>query len=559
MGKYKQTLLSIGITVLLCLPVVVTLFHPWISGTADGFAHKFRFAAFHRSISEGNLRPRWLGDVALGYGAPIFLFNYIVPYYIVESFYRMGFSINTASQIMQALSVITAGIAMYIFVQKIWGDWSGIVAATIYSYAPYHVFTLFSYEAWGELWSYLFIPLILYLLLLAFEKPTMIRSVFLILSWALFVMTHNISAYISAPVILCFGVILAQNNKQKIIYLCKIFLKTICISAFQWIPAIFLTDTIKIPVLFAIEIKQRMIYFKPILTQILTNFQVIKTGYVQYYEFTIGLPIICVLLAGVVIFTLMAVKKLTGNPQRKPYALLALFSFTICVITLFLADPHSNALYGFRPLQYVLYPYRWLFIATFSGSMLAGFVLKKISIPSISFLAIVFVSGYPFIHPDLDTFSFDNSFFFRPQMVNRAYPTKKSMGIAEFLPVKLGLQHIYMIQDNYLARSIPLPKKFEIPFQSGSVTSSKLKQEYMTAHIHTSQKTPLTINTAWYPNWVAKIDGKKTAVIADNVGRIQLEVPKGTHDIVLYFSYSLAEKVGIFVSMIGVALLFLIK
>src|SRR3990167_9703376 len=76
-------ILSVIILSFLLLAIAVfPLFNSFHRGTADGLAHKFRLVSFMKSLGEGNIRPRWLADQALGFGSPIFLFNYLLPYYV---------------------------------------------------------------------------------------------------------------------------------------------------------------------------------------------------------------------------------------------------------------------------------------------------------------------------------------------------------------------------------------------------------------------------------------------------------------------------------------------
>src|SRR3989338_7413494 len=84
---------------------VLPIFKPYVAGTADGLGHRFRLVSFYKSLKEGNIRPRWASDAALGYGAPIFLFNYPLPYYLGSLFLFLGFSVNQAGQILEAVSL----------------------------------------------------------------------------------------------------------------------------------------------------------------------------------------------------------------------------------------------------------------------------------------------------------------------------------------------------------------------------------------------------------------------------------------------------------------------
>src|SRR3990170_4593797 len=140
MGKRKFLLAFLCLLIL--IPVFLPLFSPYVFGTADGLAHKLRLMSFVKSLTEGNLRPRWLSDQALGFGSPIFIFNYLLPYYVMAGIKLMGINIRTTVQIYQGLTVILSFVFIYLLVKKLWGKQAGITAAIAYTYAPYHLLTI---------------------------------------------------------------------------------------------------------------------------------------------------------------------------------------------------------------------------------------------------------------------------------------------------------------------------------------------------------------------------------------------------------------------------------
>ncbi|MBM3283005.1 hypothetical protein FJY90_02000, partial [Candidatus Gottesmanbacteria bacterium] len=241
---------------LLLLPAILPVFKPYVTGTADGLGHKFRLVSFYESLSEGNLRPRWAKEAALGYGAPVFLYNYPLPYYFASLFVRLGNSINGSGQLLSAFSLLFSAIFMFLAVEKLTGSLlGGLTAAIVYTYAPYHLQMTYLYDSWGEELAFVFPPLILYLIfnlanhfrphnkfeiinskhktnsksqnpktrnILGFGHLNFsivsnfdIRTVdfiFLVLCWSLFILSHNISAVMFSPVILVLAFVLTRNK-----------------------------------------------------------------------------------------------------------------------------------------------------------------------------------------------------------------------------------------------------------------------------------------------------------------------------------------------------------
>src|SRR3989344_2027830 len=180
--------------ILSLLFVILPLFKPYVSGTADGLGHRFRLVSFYKSLKEGNIRPRWASDAALGYGAPTFLFNYPLPYYLGSLFLFLGFSVDQAGQILSALSLFLSGLFMFLLGRKLFGNWGGIVAAILYTYTPYHLQMTYLYDAWGEELAFVFPPLILYLLKV--KKNALLLTI----CWFLFILSHNVLVLMFTPV-----------------------------------------------------------------------------------------------------------------------------------------------------------------------------------------------------------------------------------------------------------------------------------------------------------------------------------------------------------------------
>ena len=74
-----------------CIPLV-TLFHTGLPITNDGKDHVARIANFYSNLQQGNLIPRWAGNLNWGYGHPILEFLYPLPSYIASLFHFLGFS-----------------------------------------------------------------------------------------------------------------------------------------------------------------------------------------------------------------------------------------------------------------------------------------------------------------------------------------------------------------------------------------------------------------------------------------------------------------------------------
>ena len=150
---------------LLGLIPLLDLLHPGLPVTHDGQDHVARIANFYQSLSEGNIVPRWAGNLNWGFGHPILMFLYPLPSYLGSFFHYLGFSFIDSVKLVFAVSYVGSGFAMYLWAKNALGEKAGMVCAALYLYAPYRFVDLYVRGAIGEHVAFLFAPLVLLFLL----------------------------------------------------------------------------------------------------------------------------------------------------------------------------------------------------------------------------------------------------------------------------------------------------------------------------------------------------------------------------------------------------------
>lgn len=233
------------VLVILSLVPILDLWKTGLPITHDGPDHVARIANFYQSLSEGNLIPRWAGNLNWGYGHPILMFLYPLPSYVASFFHAVGFSLVDSTKLVFAVSYIASILAMYLFASTAWGASSGIIAAALYGYAPYRFVDLYVRGALGEHMAFVSPPLILWgLLVLSKSKGSSFTSQLAIsLGVTGLILSHNAVALMMLPLIFLYGAYLVFFEvKDRFHFL---VLGTWCLvlgfllSAFFWIPAFF--------------------------------------------------------------------------------------------------------------------------------------------------------------------------------------------------------------------------------------------------------------------------------------------------------------------------------
>lgn len=547
----------------LLLLAVVPVFKPYVSGTADGLGHRFRLVSFYTSLAEGNIRPRWSREAALGYGAPLFLFNYPLPYYLASLFLFLGFSVNTSGQLLSALSLLGGGIGMYVAGKKLTGNtWGGLVAAIVYTYAPYHLQMTYLYDAWGEILAFAFPPWILYFIIKVLNEDQKLNIknqkhiaksknifdissvyfifnfLFLILFWFLFILSHNVSAVMISPVLLVFGLLFTRLHPRKFFIILNAFFLAVVISSFFWLPALLLAKDMRYLDFIRTEAVLRGAFFKPIIFQIATAVKVMREGVTHYADFTVGLPIFFLFL-----WSLKEIGK-----RKKGYFVAVLL--VLLIMSLYFTQPTSNWIWNIPPFTFVLYPFRFLFLATFLGAALAGMVGGRHKAFAIILIVFALIQGKPYLAPYADIFPFPDSYFWQRQTFSVAPGTRKNMLIKEFLPKTANVAFLEEEEKTMEKR-----REGEIVKDRGSIKSIISRAEAAFFEIEAQEPTTLTLNRFYFPNWKGFIDGNETLLRVDQAGRMYVEIPQGMHTVQFVFGTSNVEKIANGISVIGVILL----
>src|SRR3989344_261372 len=225
------------------------LLNPGLPITHDGIDHVARIANFYQNLQEGNLIPRWAGNLNWGFGHPVLMFLYPLPSYLASAFHFLGASFIDSVKLVFALSFILSGFSMYLWTREVLGKKEGIAAAVLYLFAPYRFVDLYVRGAVGEHMAFVFPPLVLYFLfrisktkLNFFDKNFFFLITGGALSLAGFILSHNAISLLFAPFIFFYVLFLfwqTKNLRSLTLSFLSIFVFGALFSFFFWFPAFF--------------------------------------------------------------------------------------------------------------------------------------------------------------------------------------------------------------------------------------------------------------------------------------------------------------------------------
>lgn len=382
---------------LFSLPAIKDLLKPGAYTSHDLTHHIVRIIQMDKLLKEGQIPPRWAGELNYGFGYPIFLFNYPLPHFFGALFHFLGFNFVWSAKMVFLFSMVLSCFTAFVFFQELWQDkLAAFLGSIFYLYAPIRFVNVYVSATIGNALGFTFIPLIFWAILkLARKKQDRVLPVLVgALNFAFLVLSHNILALIFAPIILSFTFLVFWQEK-KLVFLKRVFVMFFLglgLACFFWLPAV---------------IEKKYIRYDGILQGFYKTYfpsfrQLIHSPWGYGFDhpgtehdampFQIGLTHILVIILTFLsfLFYLLKLKNFLGkhvsflkkffqathqNIERN-YAM-AIFFFCFFFIAIFFILRISIPIYErIYYLQYVQHPWRFLALSVFCATNLAAFLVK---------------------------------------------------------------------------------------------------------------------------------------------------------------------------------------
>lgn len=478
-GKIFAIMFLIFISIL----SVLSLFHPGLPITHDGLDHVARIANFYQNLLEGNIIPRWAGNLNWGYGHPILEFLYPLPSYIASLFHFLGFSLVDCVKIVFGLGMVLSLFFMYLWLSSFLDEIPAVLGAILYTYAPYRFVDLYVRGDIGENLAFAIIPLTLYFLYKLYKDQRYKYSIFGAVSLALLILSHNAISLMLMPFIIFYGLLLiylSKKRKSYIINLISLILLGFSLSAFFWIPGLFEGKyTLRNIVTHGSYLKR----FVDIKTLFYGPWNFGGTG-----QFTVQLGIIhwfFLIISPIAIFYFY---------RKKTKGLLFIAGLLIySLIAIFLMLPVSNFVWErIMILQNFQFPWRFLAVTVFTTSVLGAIVADQIprryQIWFLTvFIVLILVLNKDYVKP--------KAYLYKPESFYTGI-YKSTTDTGESSPI-------------WSVRFMEKAPKAHLELLDGDAKIAETKR--MLAHhaynVEVKKKTLFAENTLYFPGWEIKVNG----------------------------------------------------
>lgn len=522
------------LSLVLLIPTL-PLFHPGLPITHDGKDHVARIANFYTSMSEGNLIPRWAGNLNWGYGHPILMFLYPLPSYIASLVHFFGLSFIDSTKAVFGISYIVSGLTMYMWLKCFLRRDAALFGALLYTFAPYRFIDFYVRGAIGEHVAFAFVPLVCYFLYQLSVKVNRWNVVGGAVSLALLILAHNAVSLMALPLILLYVVLLVHTSKHKKVLVASslaVIVTGFMLASFFWLPA---TIEGKYTLRSIVLQDQYLNRFSPLVSIFYSPWNYGESG-----QFSVQIGIVhWVMLLG----TIFLFIRKRENKWVKWY-----LGFLLCAVflSLFLMIGSSLFLWKLIPLiQQFQFPWRFLFVPVFAIAILGGYLMNMISprsVIGITCLSVLFWLGvqYPYWQAK-GYYTFPDSYY------SRVYPGTTDTGeSAPIWSVRFMEQYPDYPVNVIGGKAIVDP-----------ITESRTST-WHAYHVSAETDAQLRENTVYFPGWMVFVDGKPQSIEYQdphNRGVMTFMVPKGEHTVHIVFKDTKLRLLANNLSLLGLVIL----
>lgn len=496
------------------------LFRPGFYTSHDGPHQVVRMYYFDQALREGQIPPRWAGGLLNGFGYPLFIFSYHVPWAIAEIFRLAGFDIFMSIKLTFLTGFILSGCTMFLFLKRVFSFWPALLGALVYLLAPYRFSNIFVRAAIGDATVFIFLPVFFLSLfnLKSGDKKTVIWITTGAVAFSLMLLSHAMVFLLAVCCAFLYVLVSLPAVKKKLHFLKNTALTAILgfvLSAYYFLPSVVERNYTKFTSLMSSVFSG---------TTFLTLQKLIYSpwgyGTVDAKEGAMSLQIGIVQWLAVITALVTIVYVLIRKRKFKPEStdLEGLYFLAIFLFTVFAMLPVSsffwNIMYQIAVVDFV---WRILPLSVFSASVLACYVMHRWKYKPLIFAAFLFLAFYGNrnhlrINQTLD---WDVPFFLKLERTTNTY--------GEYTPRWVDSGTI-AVEKQKIEYSDPSAKIF-IRKQIGNELRFSLEA---------TREGMLTINTVYYPGWKITDNGSPQEYDKSK-GIFQLKVAPGKHEYVMEF------------------------
>lgn len=537
-----------GWLIALSLPLIGILptFAGGIMAAADAPLHTHRIFAMGTLLGTGELYPRWVSWFHLGYGYPIFNFYTPGVFYLGGLLMLLGFSAVTAFHLIAAAAWMFGSVGTYKLTRTFLPGYAAVVAAALWAYAPSRLYEVWTQGSLPQMASAAFVPWVFYSVVQGALHPSRRCALWIGLSIAGLVFTHQpitfITALYVAPMTVIFIVWASRHDWRLLLP------RALCVYGGVLLAA-GLAMIFLLPLALELRLVEAVSGRDDVVRYLTSNFLLPEeifsypmpndlTDIRVEYPKTLG-------LIGGVLFALGIVALLW---QRR-FALTALLALTMGVTVFMMLEPSLSVWLTIPYFQQIRFPARILrigavLIALGGAASLTLLPRRLRSVGVIAVVSTVILTSLPFVYPSQPILDYSDQSARSEMLFESETYTWGTTSYNEFNP-RWGRRVPYDLPpetDDYAENPTQI-------YPYDRVDGFELvRPDAFT--ITTNEARPVRIRQFYYPGWQVRLNGEPADIYpGEDVGMITLDVPAGTHLIEANYRGTWAQRIGAFITL----------
>jgi hypothetical protein len=525
----------------------------------------------------GDLYPRWFTNVNDGFGGPSGFFYPPLASFVSALFWPFMEARDPHGWLVAgyglAFGEILSGITAYWWLRSLAKPQAALLGATVYLVAPYHLaMDVYLRGASAEFWVFVWFPLVLWSadgLLRRSRWAVAIAAA----GYALAVLSHPTLALCFAPIPLAYVFFFSQSKEciRNTVMTGAALLLGVGLSGLYLLPA--MVDQGKAYVV--LQTMGHFDYRKQWLWQ--DSHELAAAGRYFYgrlagtahhvsWETALKLPFLVVtplsFIAIAALFLVVVRRERAGRIQR-----VAIFYGVVTVISLFLMTSFSAIFWWMAPfLKFLQFPFRLNAMLVISAAALAALAAPHLW-PMRARIMTVFLIAVALGWLGLDAFyaargfsAWGTNLLGKQEDVRQIVRRQMDFPSMWPRPANLVLASNFRAFDGFVAAHPPKGAELETPFIGnvvGVVRVENWEPRRVTLEVDAPYDCQLTLNHFYYRGWQGRIDGAQGILPArpSADGLMQLDVPRGSYRMVVELPHDRAERTGMAISLLSLALL----
>lgn len=541
--KYLVSLVVLGV-------VLVKLVFPYMSTQLptghDIEVHGVRLANYYLALKQGQFPPQWAPNMNHGFGYPVFIYSYQLPYLLGSFFFAITNSVELSLNSLGAFSVLLAISGTYYLSLKIQKNARlALLATLLYVLSPYYLLTLTIRGAIAEL---LFLSILPWSLAFVTKAKQDIFNSFLILVTTIALITsHHISLMVALPLLFSWAMyqgITTKKSKETFVYTLLPLIFAVIATSFYWVPALLETQLIEVAGSTFTQVSQHFIRATDLVWMLWDCGQYCYIWQQRPVPTFLGPAVVGLLMISLWYVHKSHKEKQTAN-KTSTY-----FWIGVSLLTTLFVLPFSFPLWqASKLIAMIEFPWLLLWVPTIGMIITLLYIdtqslgVKKIELfftaliiaqTVFAFLFWTTPRGH-FSKPLEDWLQFGDITQNYDGLLPRGFDNHKNLRLVEPLVVRA--------QDQLAFETTGQSQ----PTQSGTASIVNWVGTEMEYTVSSSQSGFVIQKTSYFPGWHATVDGKEVEILHTDTefpGRILIPITAGEHTIKVFYTGDTPARTG---------------